>query len=133
MGGVDLNDMMASFNNDNRKSVKMWKKLVFNIFHRLMINAHILYAKNSDDRSLKSRLQFTESIVDALAAEYQNIQEVPGGNRLQKLANNKLKECTVCSQRRQGQRHRTRYQCRYCANGVHPGCLRRHSVACREL
>ncbi|VDI01927.1 Hypothetical predicted protein, partial [Mytilus galloprovincialis] len=35
MRGVDLNDMLTSFYEDGRKSTKMWKKIVFNIIHRM--------------------------------------------------------------------------------------------------
>ncbi|CAG2222235.1 unnamed protein product [Mytilus edulis] len=32
MGGVDRNDMFTAFYNDERKTVKMWKKIMFNLF-----------------------------------------------------------------------------------------------------
>ncbi|VDI04338.1 Hypothetical predicted protein [Mytilus galloprovincialis] len=35
MGGVDRNDMFTAFYNDERKTVKMWKKIMFNLFSKI--------------------------------------------------------------------------------------------------
>ena len=82
LGGVDLNDMLTSFYSDNIKTVKLWKRIVFNLFQRFVINAYILYKQNTSDRPIKTRLQFTESVIDSLANEYTGDHRARQENRL---------------------------------------------------
>lgn len=128
MGGVDLNDMMTGFYTDKRKSVKMWKKIVFNIIQRMIINAYVLYTENTSDNPVKSRLRFTECIIDSLSADYNIDRKLSRRTRvaveLCKVKN--PKDCAVCSNRHRGRRMRTRYSCNACGRGVHPLCLKRH-------
>ncbi|CAG2204537.1 unnamed protein product [Mytilus edulis] len=70
MGGVDLADMMVTHYNDNRKTFKVWKKVAFNFLQRIVINAYILYCKNTSDQPVKSRLQFVQSIIEDLSCDY---------------------------------------------------------------
>ena len=138
MGGVDLNDMLTSFYSDNRKTVKLWKRIVFNLFQRYVINAYVLYTKNTSDRPVKSRLRFTEDIIDALAMEYKDFNAERRGNRLILLHAGRVKDCCVCSMPRGhnqqvGQRRRSRYQCTTCRRGVHVLCLPRHLLHCNEI
>ena len=58
MGGVDLNDMMTSTYHDGRKSTCMWKRVAYNILHRMMLNAYILYQQNTDGDRILSRIKF---------------------------------------------------------------------------
>ena len=48
MGGVDLNDMMSSTYDDGRKSTCIWKRVLYNILHRISLNAYILLRQNTD-------------------------------------------------------------------------------------
>ena len=134
MGRVDLNDMLTGFYADNRKSVKVWKKVIFNMFQRFMINAYVLYTKNSSDRPLKTRLQFTESVIEALANEYRTIPGQQRRNRLERVLNGRRKDCSVCARQGvvEGQRRRSVYQCTTCGRGVHVRCLQQHLANCRE-
>jgi len=61
MGGVDLHDMMLSFYSDERKTVKVWKKMAMNIVRRMLLNAYNLYDQTTADTPHLSRFQFTYS------------------------------------------------------------------------
>ncbi|XP_071136695.1 piggyBac transposable element-derived protein 4-like [Mytilus edulis] len=133
MGGVDLADMMVTHYNDNRKTFKVWKKVAFNFLQRIVINAYILYCKNTSDRPVKSRLQFIQSIIEDLSCDYllsreMNAQANPGRpktTRLRKIG--KYKDCSVCSDRDGfGGRHRTKTVCRNCYKGLHKDCMNNH-------
>ena len=89
MGGVDLNDMLTSFYSDNRKTVKLWKRVVFNLIQRYVINAYILYMQNTSDGPIKTRLQFTESVIDSLANEYKDVHRANQKNHLVRMHNNR--------------------------------------------
>jgi hypothetical protein len=43
MCGVDLSDQMIVAYNDHRKCNKVWKKIIYHTFHRIMLNSYILY------------------------------------------------------------------------------------------
>ncbi|CAG2225521.1 unnamed protein product [Mytilus edulis] len=136
MGGVDRNDMFTAFYNDERKTVKMWKKIMFNLFQRFMINAYILYKKNSNNPRPLSRLQFIHEVVESLSMEHMR-DRFPGQlenrkKKLRRLANGKVKDCVVCSYRSNGRRKRSRLQCGRCLRGVHSLCFNRHLVLCDE-
>ena len=45
MGGLDGADQLIHFYNDNRKSIKVWKKLAIILIHRMSYIAYILYKK----------------------------------------------------------------------------------------
>ena len=129
IGGVDLNDMMTSFYGDNGKSVKMWKKVVFNLLQRFLINLYILHTKNTTDTPVTSRLRFTESVIESLSEERLQHQGKVDRN-VRRLKPNlaratKPKECIVCSDRRRGTRKRTIYICSHGRNRVHPLCAKK--------
>lgn len=42
MGGVDVADMMLYSYIDERKTLKFWKKVVFSIMSRMLVNLYIL-------------------------------------------------------------------------------------------
>ncbi|MES9880915.1 MAG: hypothetical protein ABW185_08545 [Sedimenticola sp.] len=70
MGGVDSADMMASFYGDNRKSLKVWKKVVIHIIHRVLLNAYIIYSQHTTDRPVMSRLRFNQRVVEELSEQH---------------------------------------------------------------
>jgi hypothetical protein len=56
---------------DERKRVKYWKKIYFNIFSRVVLNSHIIYKENvSAGCNPMSRLGYTIKVVDALSTEW---------------------------------------------------------------
>ncbi|CAG2231488.1 unnamed protein product [Mytilus edulis] len=104
--------------------------------NRFMINAYILYKKNSNNPRPLSRLQFIHEVVESLSMEHMR-DRFPGQleNRkkeLRRLANGKVKDCVVCSYRSNGRRKRSRLQCGRCLRGVHSLCFNRHLVLCDE-
>lgn len=141
MGGVDISDMKCSFYDDKRKTMKVWKKVMFNIFHRMMLNAYILYEENTD--APMTRLRFIQSVIEDLSAEqYNHRKEIrqarlgrndlgrfaprhqAGHRELRRLPGRKEKNCVVCSI--PANRRRSRTVCTTCNHGVHPLCLQRH-------
>lgn len=64
-----MHDMMSGVYDDHRKSKSMWKRIVINIFHRMLLNSYILYRRNTDDDQLLSRADFIASVIEALSNE----------------------------------------------------------------
>lgn len=52
MGGIDISDMMVYAYMDERRTVKVWKKVVFSLFSRMILNAYILaYTRKMSNRT----------------------------------------------------------------------------------
>lgn len=132
MGGVDQSDMMVSFYNGERKTIKVWKKVTFNLFQRIMLNAYILYSKNTTDRPIMSRLSFTQSVIESLALEFKRNEKkkkpAKPRSKLGLAPGGKEHDCVQCSNRAT-KRRRTRYQCLRCLRAVHPTC----NHVCRSM
>lgn len=115
MGGVDVSDQMLYQYLDERRTLKLWKKITFNIFGRVILNSYILYKLNST-RPL-SRLDYIISIIEHIEKEWLKTKnsrpndnspgardnaENGGGDAcvntfFEKLPNNREKNCCVCS------------------------------------
>ena len=65
MIGVDLSAQMIVAYNDHRKCSKVWKKIIYHIFHRIMLNSYILYCQNTS-QPIMSGLQFTQSVIESV-------------------------------------------------------------------
>ncbi|VDI81888.1 Hypothetical predicted protein [Mytilus galloprovincialis] len=135
MGGVDLADMMTESYNDGRKTLKVWKKVVFNLMHRMVTNAYIIYKENTSDNPKLSRLSFTQRLIEDLAKDHMVLRnENQDDNRqnknkhgIRKLPGHREKDCDVCSDRNgYGGRRRSRTVCRVCGKGVHRDCKDNH-------
>ena len=60
MGGVDASDAMLYSYLDERRTVKYWKKIAFNIFSRMILSSYIIYKQNlSAGCYAMSRLEYT--------------------------------------------------------------------------
>ncbi|VDI58726.1 Hypothetical predicted protein, partial [Mytilus galloprovincialis] len=107
MGGVDLADMMTKSYNDGLKTLKVWKKVVFNLMHRMVISAYIIYKENTSDNPKLSRLSFTQRLIEYLAKDQMVLRnENQDDNRqnknkhgIRKLPGHREKDCDVCSDR----------------------------------
>jgi hypothetical protein len=96
---------------DERRTVKYWKKIAFNIFSRMILNSYIIYKQNLSARcNTISRLDYTIKIVDALSEKW--LEEKNSGvgilgtkndekgiKLIRKLPAKKEKDCCVCSKR----------------------------------
>lgn len=141
MGGVDSSDQMLYCYLDERRTVKYWKKVVFNIFARMVLNAYIIYKENCTGKQL-TRLQFTIEIVEELAREWLNSKARPpnmagaGGDDgmqnhfgMEYLPDRKERNCSVCSKvstAAGGTRKKSRTVCIRCKKGVHAVCFNQH-------
>lgn len=106
MRGIDGTDQMLYTYLDERRSMKPWKKVIFNIFGRMMLNAYVLYKLNTEKPM--SRASFITAVVDELANSwFEKKYGVAGrgggdatvgkGFGLEKVPDNKEKNCSVCS------------------------------------
>lgn len=77
MGRVNVSYQMLYTFLDDRKTLKYWKKVTFNIFGRMVLNSYILYKLNSSNPV--SWLVFTVSIVEELSREW--LQQRENTNR----------------------------------------------------
>ena len=69
MGGIDVSDMMLYTYLDERRTLKFWKKVVFSIFSRMVLNAYILYQINTEGNVI-TRLEFISNIIQSITTEW---------------------------------------------------------------
>jgi hypothetical protein len=138
MGGIDTSDMMLYTYLDERRTVKYWKKICFNIFSRMILNSYIIYKDNLPETTKPlTRLKFIISIIGDLSEEWLQVKNgLPAVERsnsvrkLETLPNRKEKDCCVCSNREKnrgvGKRRRSRTICTKCQKGIHGLCFTNH-------
>ncbi|XP_049797585.1 piggyBac transposable element-derived protein 4-like [Schistocerca nitens] len=108
MGGIDSSDMMAYCYLDER-TVKMWKKVVFSIIARLLLNAYVLYKEslNPSDKPL-TRLKFNSIVICKLSQQWFQARTTttsatdinvpaPTVYGVETLPGRKERYCSVCS------------------------------------
>lgn len=133
MKGTDITDQMLCTYLDDRKCLKPWKKVIFNVISRMMLNAYVLYELTSV--TPMSRYDFMVDVIDALAADELTGRnggggDAPGGGYgLEKLPAGKQKDCSACSGKNnpEGKRKRSSTVCMNCKLGVHPECYHTHT------
>lgn len=141
MGGIDSFDMMLYSYLDERRTVKYWKKVVFNLFSRMVTNSYIIYKENCRNHNNKhmSRYHFVVEIIQAITEEWISHCEGLEGlefqavrNRapgLEKLPGRKEKTCFVCTSKGPNfkqTRKRSRTVCVVCKEGCHGPCFPKH-------
>lgn len=132
MGGVDVSDMMLYSYLDERKTIKVWKKVVFYIIGKMLLNCYILYKENVDIHFQPlSHYNFLVDVVEELGKEWQAFRDKRDANQeqsisfgIRKLPEKKERICSVCSTK--DQRRRSRTVCVRCNKGLHHDCLQRH-------
>ncbi|KAL8568889.1 hypothetical protein ACOMHN_061465 [Nucella lapillus] len=70
MGGVDLSDARLYVYLSERRTMKWSLKVAFSLFGRAVLNAYIIYEKNTSDRPKLTRYQFMVQVVEGLAGNY---------------------------------------------------------------
>jgi hypothetical protein len=109
MGGVDASDIMFYTYLDERRTLKYWKKVIFCVYARMVLNVYLLYEENTNSKKM-TRLQFTSSIIEDIEMEWlkkSGSTQQPGPSRdaptagigLRKLPGRKGKVCVVCSRK----------------------------------
>ena len=135
MGGVDSSDMMLYAYLDERRTLHYWRKVVFSIIGRFVVNAYILYRQHTTEKRM-TRYKFTVKLVEQLAQEYLDIKYPPVDTNVRKgfeeIPNQKEKDCCVCSDRKKavGRKH-SRTWCTKCHKGLHHYCVAKH--LCKRL
>ena len=116
---------------DEKRTLKYWKKVVFNIFARMVLNAYIIYSENFRGKKL-TRLQFTSKIIDTIEEEWLASKNATGtlpiSKRfsLEKLPGRNLRQCDVCSNKNGNGIKRSNLICAICKKGVHGICAAKH-------
>jgi len=77
MGGVDELDKMLYTYLDERRTVKYWKKVAFNIISRMALNAYIIYKESVDSKTM-NRLDFISNIIFEIKCEWMNEKKARG-------------------------------------------------------
>lgn len=137
MGGIDTFDMMLYAYLDERRTFKYWKKAVFNMFSRIVLNSYIIYKENKVQHGQNpiSRYKFVVSIIDSITEEWRGVQQDTNVNNrkrtLEKLPGKKEKTCWVCTKsgpeyKNKG-RKRSRTVCSQCGEGCHGVCFPKHT------
>ncbi|KAG8287843.1 zinc finger protein [Homalodisca vitripennis] len=145
MGGIDAFDMMMCVYIDERRTIKYWKKVTFNLFSRMLLNAYILYTLKCKEIQIKPmpRFPFIENVIGDISKSWLDMRNGAGdnqvnGNRqnkeLVKLSPNQQKTCWVCSEKgghsqQSRKRKRASYICSICKEGCHPICFPKHTCA----
>ena len=70
MGGVDSSDMMMSFYESKRKTIKVYKRIIIHLIHRVLLNAHVLYKENTTDQPKKTLVQFARDVIKDLSTQH---------------------------------------------------------------
>lgn len=137
MGGIDTFDMMMYTYLDERRSMKYWRKVAFNLFSRMILNAYVIYKENCTTHNLKpmNRYAFVVSIIESVTEEWlgeQQQNENRSANRpigLVALPGNQQKTCWVCTPKGKdykNSRKRSRLVCSRCNEGCHGTCMAKH-------
>lgn len=69
MGGISQSDRMLYFYLDERKTIRYWKIVIFNLLSRMLLNVHVLYKENSAEKIINSRYKFNISVIEVLSKE----------------------------------------------------------------
>lgn len=127
----DESDKMLYANLDERRTCKLWKKVVFNIFGRMVLNGYILYKSNTTEKTMP-RLKFTSAIIGQIEEEWMTFRNMEIEEStpmpsfgLEKLPGRNLRQCAVCSSRKYGIKRSNLICCR-CKKGLHGLCAGKH-------
>ena len=130
MLGVDKLDQLMAYYSFLHKSVKWWRKIFFWLLEVMVINAYIIYkelARRRGERPI-THLAFRRKLIESLSEPIRSSASTsarPGSRashhleRLQPVRHypqkgRKRRDCVVCSDRENGPRHLTHYQCATC-------------------
>ena len=140
MGGVDLTDQLTQYYDPLRRCRKWWKKLFFQLFSLMTLNAYKLYVQQKANPAKREHKAFTNTLVEQLIQSAPNaphpkkrgrksveplarltpgnhfpafFEAMPGAKRA-----HPQRDCVACnkpSSRKRGiKRHQSIYRCRLC-------------------
>ncbi|XP_021936450.1 piggyBac transposable element-derived protein 4-like [Zootermopsis nevadensis] len=130
MGGIDTSDMVLYTYVDERRTIKYWKKVAFNIIARMVLNSYILYKENyRGPDKVRSRRSYTVAIIETLGEDWMTLKggtvdDPRGPPGIRKLPEKKEYRCVVCSTKEM--RRRSRTVCKRCNRGLHGECFPKH-------
>ncbi|UYV82787.1 hypothetical protein LAZ67_22000852 [Cordylochernes scorpioides] len=113
---------MMNMYQDERRSLKWWRKVFISMIHRTLLNAYIIYRQNTDKPL--DRYDFQKVLITELTKDYAKRKEIKYIKRpmssthsLERLPEKKERQCVVCTPKL-GRKKRTRYQCISCDKGL---------------
>lgn len=132
MGGVDCSDKSIYHYTCSRPTRRYWKKIFMNLLDISLLNAYVLYKKNTDKPLC--RRDFMVSITEELAKDTSGTpsqplmmgESIPGPSGdsqhlLQRLPDTKEHLCAVCHE--VNKKSKSRYWCPGCNCGGHSACF----------
>ncbi|XP_063433722.1 piggyBac transposable element-derived protein 4-like [Mytilus trossulus] len=78
MGGVDLGDQFIAQNEPQFRSLKLWKKILFNLLMTATVNAYICYRNTFVVQKKMNHLTFQQEIIQGLIGQHREGQTRPG-------------------------------------------------------
>lgn len=90
MGGVDLSDMMLSYYNTSRKTLRWYVKVFFHLLNICVLNANYLFGKYSSRIPKMSYLRFRNKIMKYLLGDALNYRVAQTVNASQHFAKKNL-------------------------------------------
>ena len=145
MGSVDRFDHYSVSYNFERKTVKWWRKTFYWLLEVAVVNSYILWCQ-CHTQEKRRHLAYRKDLICELVREHRATRVAARRGRpsaavalaerlnnglhcMHPLDDNKLKDCVVCTNRKQGIRKRTRFICNTCTSkpGMCPGtCFERY-------
>ncbi len=131
--GVDIADQYTVSYPFTRKTIKWWRKIFFWLLELYVTNSYALYREYQQQPKPSTHLVYRRSIVETLATRY--VSSAPPRPRIGRpkkrshpsatdperlngqlhlLSKRQQRECVVCSQPGNADRHRTVYYCKTC-------------------
>ena len=83
MGGVDLSDAQLYMYLAERRTIKWTTKVAMSLFGRAILNAYLIYAKNTSATQKLSRHLFMVSVIEGLTEHYRPEANPPRRRRTQ--------------------------------------------------
>ena len=127
MLGVDRLDQRMSYYHFVRKSVKWWRKVFFWILEVAVVNAYILYTQHTNAQRKLTHKEFRRELIMSLCEEQRQSRSCRAtrcrdetlerlrGSHFPKSAPSR-RDCRICSNRKQGERHLTTTVCGTCSD-----------------
>ncbi|VDH96444.1 Hypothetical predicted protein [Mytilus galloprovincialis] len=109
MGGVDLGDQFIAQYEPQFRSLKLWKKILFNLLMTATVNAYICYRNTFVVQKKMDHLTFQQEIIQGLIGQHREGQTRPGRRCLLQstrltarhfiewIPNKRRMRCAVCS------------------------------------
>lgn len=131
MSVVNETDKMLYTYLDERRILKYWKKLTFNILTRIVLNSYLIHKEVVKIKTML-RIEFMSDIIFEMECKWLRKKKYQLYNNetktfgLMKLRGRNMKQCVVCSDKINGIKRSNLIRAQ-CQKGVHPVCFGKHA------